>query len=422
MKNLFTFCFVFCFLLVSVSSRAQTDTAQKQVPGRRNSPLQQEKPYVILISADGFRHDYAEKHGALFLQQIGREYSRAAYLLPSFPTLTFPNHYTLATGLYPSHHGLVDNRFYDRSQNKQYSMSNPAAVREPSWYGGTPLWVLAEQQQLLSASFYWVGTEAPIAGTLPTYYYHYNEKISIQERIQTVINWLELPPEIRPHFISFYFPEVDHAGHDYGPDAPQTGAAVRFVDSALHQLTAAVKQTGLDVNFVFVADHGMTKVDTSHPILEPAIDSSKAVVVSGGEMVQIYVKNKADIGPMYDSLRRAAKGYRVMLKKDIPRRLHYGEKDDRWNRIGDILLLSEAPYVFGRPGAKIKAGAHGFDPYAVPDMRTVFYAWGPDFQKGKLVPAAKNVDVYPVVASLLGLRYPSIDGSKKLAKKVLLKK
>lgn len=421
MKNLFTFCFVFALLLVSVCLKAQTDTAQKQVTGRRNSPLQQEKPYVILISADGFRYDYAEKHGAQFLQQMGREYSRAAYLLPSFPSLTFPNHYTLATGLYPSHHGLVDNRFYDRAQNKQYSMSNPATVRNASWYGGTPLWVLAEQQQLLSASFYWVGTEAPIAETLPTYYYHYNEKIPIDQRIQTVVNWLQLPPEVRPHFISFYFPEVDHAGHDFGPDAPQTGAAVRFVDSALRQLTEAVGKTGLDVNFVFVADHGMTKVDTSHPVLMPAIDSSKAVVVSGGEIVQIYVKNKADIKPMYDSLRQGANGYRVMLKTNMPKRLHYGKKDDQWNRIGDILLLSEAPHVFGRPGAKIKPGAHGYDPYAVPDMRTIFYAWGPAFKKGKFVSGTTNVDVYPVVASLLGLRYGAIDGSKKLAKKVLRK-
>lgn len=410
------------FILFSPVLKAQVDTTQKIIQGRKNSPQQQQKPYVILISADGFRHDYAEKHGAVYLQALGEQYVKAKYLMPSYPSLTFPNHYTLVTGLYPSHHGLVDNQFYDRGMEEVYTMSKAEKVRSGKWYGGTPLWVLAEQQQMLSASFYWVGTEAPIQGVLPTYYYYYNEKIPISKRIETVVNWLQLPEEKRPHLISFYFPEVDHSGHSFGPDAAETGEAVRKVDTAIYHLTEAVKKTGLPVNFIFVADHGMTKVDTTHPLRVPFIDTSKAVVVSGSELVQIYVKEKTDIEPLYQQLKNSAKEYSVFLKNEIPSRLHYNKEDDVMNRIGDIVLIPDWPFVFLAPGKKPKVGAHGFDPFKVPDMQAVFYAWGPALKNNKSVGAVKNVDVFPVITELLGLKHPGkIDGTRKLARKILKK-
>ena len=409
-------------VLFSVLSFAQADTSQKRTEGRRNSPQQQKKPYVILISIDGFRYNYAQKHKAVHLQQYSRENIQAAYLLPSFPSLTFPNHYTLVTGLYPSHHGVVDNQFYDRRRKEHYSMSNSATVQQGSWYGGLPLWVLAEQQQMLSASFYWVGSEAPIQGVLPTYYYQYNEEIQIEQRIQTVVDWLHLPEDRRPHLITFYFPEVDHAGHDFGPDALRTGAAVRQVDTAIYRLSEAVKRTGLDVNFIVVADHGMTPIDTTYRLQVPPIDTSTATVVWGGELVHAYVKNKKDIPSLLTLLKKDAKGYSVVLKKKMPKRLYYRGKDDVYDRIGDILLISHAPYVFTSHGSKPDPGAHGFDPYTVPDMRTIFYAWGPAFKKGRQLPAFKNVDVFPLVAKILGLRYQHrIDGSLKTAKKALQK-
>jgi len=416
MKNFLVFVFTF-FCLVSA---AQTDTTQKIIAGRRNAPAQQKKPYLIMISVDGFRHDYAEKHDALFLQKIGRENVKANYLLPSYPSLTFPNHYTLATGLYPSHHGLVDNHFYEPSSAESYSMNRREKVEKGKWYGGTPLWVLAEQQGLLSASFYWVGTEAPIQGILPSYYYHYNEKIPIDQRIQTVVDWLRLPEDLRPHFISFYFPEVDHAGHDYGPNATKTGLAVRFVDSAIQKLTAAVATTGLEVNFILTADHGMTEVDTVNRVLLPALDTNVAKMVWGGELAHIYVKNKNALPALYQQLKQNANGYEVLLKNETPKRWRYRQEDDLYNRIGDILLVPYWPRVFSSAGRRIKPGAHGFDPYAVEDMRTVFYAWGPAFQEQKSVGHFPNVDVYPVAAQLLGLPYShAIDGKKKLSRKVL---
>ena len=194
---------IFSFYL---SAGAQPDTTQQVVSGRRNSAAQQHKPYLILISVDGFRNDYPEKFNAVHLKQLSAAGVRADYMIPSFPSLTFPNHYTIVTGMYPSHHGLVSNSFFDRERMQRYGMRDVAKVLDGYYYGGTPLWVLAEQQQMLSASFYWVGSEADIQNTRPTYYYRYNEAIPIDRRIQSVVNWLQLPEDQRPHLIAFYFP------------------------------------------------------------------------------------------------------------------------------------------------------------------------------------------------------------------------
>lgn len=413
--------FLVFVLVCGITLRAQ-DTTQKITAGRQNSAVQQQKPYVILISADGFRYDYAVKHGAPNLLALSQQGVSAEYMLPSYPSLTFPNHYSIVTGLYPSHHGLVDNQFYDRSSDEVYTMSNHARVRNGKWYGGTPLWVLAEQQQMLSASFYWPGSEAAIKGTRPTYYFHYNTKIPIDRRIQQVVDWLQLPSEIRPHFISFYFPEVDHEGHTHGPDAPQTKEAVHFVDSAIGKLTEAVKKTGLDVNFIFVADHGMARVDTSRPVIIPNIDTTKAVATWGGELMEIYVKNKKDIAAMYRALKQNADGYTVWLKDSMPAHLHFSKKDDVMNRMGDILLMVEPRRVFIAPGGKPKVGAHGYDPSVVHEMRTVFYAWGPAFKKEKVVAPFTNVNVYPVIAAILGLTYHhAIDGTRQVAEEILIR-
>lgn len=374
-----------------------------------------------MISADGFRFDYAEKYKAQTLLALSKQGIRAASMIPSYPSLTFPNHYTLVTGLYPSHHGLVNNYFYSPLRKQSYSMHDDATVTDGSWYGGTPLWVLAEQQQMLAASFYWVGSETDIRGILPTYYYKYNEAIPIDRRIQVVINWLQLPPEHRPHFITFYFSRTDHDGHDYGPDSPQTGEAVRWVDSAIQKLTDAVKTTGLAVNFIFVADHGMTRVDTDHGIpLPAAADTNLFIIPRGAELIELYAKKEKDIIPAYNKLKKQENGFTAWLKKDMPKHLHYGTKDDTMNRIGDILLIPTWPKVFKLGKNNPKPGAHGFDPLLVKDMHAVFYAWGPAFKSNLQIPSFKNTDVYPVVAKILGLNYTEkIDGTIQLADRIL---
>lgn len=410
------FC-LFCSYLLS----AQTDTVQKIVEGRRNSIEQQKKPYVILISGDGFRYDYAEKYEAKTLLALSRQGVRATSMIPSYPTLTFPNHYTIVTGLYPSHHGLVNNYFYDPERKDIYSMRDPKTVQDGSWYGGTPLWVLAEQQQMLTASFYWVGSEANIKGILPTYYYRYNELIPIDRRIQIVIDWLKLPPDKRPHLITFYFPQVDHEGHSYGPDAPQTAEAVRWLDSSIQKLTDAVKLTGLPVNFIFVSDHGMTKIDSDHPLSMPTVvDTTKFIIPRGAELIELYAKNKADINTTYAKLKKEEKGFTAYLKTNMPARLHYGAGDDLRNRIGDILLIPLWPQTFNFSNHKPNPGAHGYDPSLVKDMHASFYAWGPAFKNNLKIPSFENVNIYPVVTKILGLKYQDkIDGTTELAKKIL---
>jgi predicted AlkP superfamily pyrophosphatase or phosphodiesterase len=422
MKNYLAF---LLFLLVSSTAFCQVDTTQKIIPGRENSPEQENKPYVILISADGFRYDYAQLYNAKHLQALSNSGVKAESMLPSYPSVTFPNHYSIVTGLYPSHEGLVNNSFYDVTTKSFFSYKSKTA-NDALWYnGGTPLWVLAEQQKMLSASFYWVGSEAPVKGIRPTYYYRYNEKIDIQQRIQTVVNWLSLPAAKRPHLITFYFPQVDHEGHKHGPNSPEVAEAVHFIDSSVYALTQAVKATGLNVNFIFVSDHGMTKADIDNPIPMPAgVDTSKFIVSGDGLLVELYAKNPAYIKDTYQKLLDGmTTDYAVYLKTNVPAKLHYGAKDDWQNRIGDILLIPNWPKVFNLYNNKFTTiGWHGYDATVVKDMHATFYAWGPAFKSNLTIPTFENVDVFPVITQLLGLSNANkIDGTDKVAKEILAK-
>ncbi|MDB5192061.1 MAG: alkaline phosphatase family protein [Segetibacter sp.] len=411
----------FLFFLSATYCFAQDDTTQYIVPNRYNSEEQQKKPYVILISVDGFRYDYAQKFNAVNILKLAKNGVAAKSMTPSFPSLTFPNHYTIVTGEYPSQHGLTSNRFYDRVRKQRYSMSNKENVHDGSWYGGVPLWVLAEQQHMLSASFYWVGAEADIKGVRPTYYYNYSEKIPIEKRVEVFKEWLTLPAEKRPHLICFYFPEVDHAGHDFGPDSKENENAVLLVDSAIAKLQAAAASTGLNVNFVLVADHGMLKVNKANPLQLPAgVDTSKFIISTDQLPLALYAKDQKDILPTYRLLKQHEKNFTAYLKKDIPKRWHYNKKSDKLNRIGDIVIVSDPPYVFNIFNRRISTGWHGFDPTRVKEMGAIFYAWGPAFKQGLSFPTFDNIHVYPMVANLLGLNYNhTINGKARVLKKIL---
>lgn len=405
-------------LCISITGIAQ-DTTQQIVAGRKNSPEQEKKPYVIVISADGFRYDYAERYQAENIQRLSNSGVRAASMIPSFPSLTIPNHYTLATGLYPAHHGIVNNYFYDRKKDARFAVNDTNSVRDGSWYGGVPLWVLAEQQQMLSACFYWAGSEAPVQGMLPTYRYNYNNKIPMDRRIQAVKDWLTLPDSVRPHLIMFYIVEPDYSGHMYGPESPQTGAAVKMVDSAMAKLTAVVAETGLPVNFVFLSDHGMSAVDHQHPLTLPAdIDPEKLIIPASGTMLTVYPKDTADITSTYEIFKKNELHYKTYLSSDMPSHLHFNDKEDRMHRIADILLIAELPYVFSF--GKTNAGYHGYDPAGVKDMHAFFSAWGPGFKRGRRIGTFESVHVYPMVAELLKLRISEpVDGKRKVLRRIL---
>lgn len=385
------------------------------VSGRANSAAQEKKPYVIFISADGFRYDLADKWHATNLLALRDKGVAAKSMTPTYPSVTFPNHYSLATGLYASHHGLVDNSFYDEKTGRSYKISDRAAVRDSAYYGGTPIWVLAEQQKMLSACFFWVGSEAPIQGIYSTYYYYFSNKINIEARLKAVKDWLMLPEETRPHLILFYMPEVDHAEHLYGVDSKQAEEAVHFVDDAIGRMTKMVDSLHLPVNYVFVADHGMAAVDTTQGIrLSATIDTGKFVVAGGETMLHLYAKDIKDVDEMYQALKRNAMDYDVFLPGETPGRWHYTHSDDWHRRIGDILLVARYPKVFNRGGNRIIPGMHGFD-NAMPQMGATFYAWGPAFKQHLTIPSFENVNVYPLIAKILGLTVPEdIDGSIKV--------
>src|SRR5699024_8218269 len=248
-------------------SFAQTEKDEIVIPNRENTENQQEKPYVILISVDGFRDDYFEKYNPEFLNEIKSKGVFAEKMIPAFPSVTFPNHYTLVTGMIPPHHGLVSNNMYDREKDEYYSIRNKEAVQNPDWYDGFPLWSLAESQNMLTACYYWPGSEAPIKGFPPTYYFPYSERKTVEKRIAKIVDWLKLPTEKRRQFITFYMPDVDQAGHRFGPDALETEFAVKYADATLQKLVEEVEKTDLPVNFIFVSVHGMTTVDVEKPII-----------------------------------------------------------------------------------------------------------------------------------------------------------
>lgn len=408
------------WLLWPVFVLAQTDTAQYTTPGRTNSTEQQQKPYVILISADGFRYDLADKYNATELIRLREKGAAAKAMIPSYPSLTFPNHYTLVTGLYPSHHGLVDNAFYDKQRKQTYRLGVREAVEDGTWYGGTPLWVLAEQQQLISASFYWVGSEAAIKGVRPTYYYRYNEKIPIDERIRVVKNWLMLPEDRRPHLITFYFPEVDHEEHMYGPESKEAAEAVHFIDQSVAKMVRMTDSLGLPVNYVFVSDHGMIRVDTTNSIpLPKEIDTTHFKVPWGDALLHLYATKKKYVRPTYNALKKNATDFDVYLPGETPSYWHYTAKDDRYNRIGNMILVPRLPKVFNINRRRISPGKHGFD-NALPEMRATFYAWGPAIKEGVKIEMFENVHVYPLVAKILGLNVTEkIDGELSVLQPIL---
>lgn len=403
---------------------SQADTVQYRVSGRKNTPENSTKPYVILISADGFRHDYARKYNAVNLLKLAEKGVVSKGMIPSYPTNTFPNHYTLVTGMYPSTHGLIDNSFYDPHRDETYNMGSWATVADSSWYGGLPLWGLAEKNGMVSASLFWVASGTRAGGFQPSYYYQYHSEFSNDRKVEIVKEWLQLPEEVRPHLITLYFPETDSQGHYYGPDSKETETAVLEIDRTVGKLTEEVEKLGLPVNFLFLADHGMILSDVDNPMKIPELVNNRRFVVTNSfSLVRIYALNPEQVKPTYRQLRKEKnKGYKVYLTHRFPKRLHF--RTNAHDRLGDILLVPHAPKVFAAvPAPKRKyPGAHGYDPRKVPDMNAVFQAWGPAFKPAQTIGTFENIHVYPLVAKILGLPVThAIDGKEKVLEKILNK-
>ncbi len=376
-----------------------------------NSAAAQNAHYVVLVSLDGFRWDYAKRDGATHLLALGKKGVWAPEgMIPSYPSLTFPNHFTIVTGLYPEHHGLVANSFYDETKQARYAINDPQAVTDGSWYAGLPIWSLAESQGMRSACFFWPGSEAKIAGYLPTYYLHFDNKIDDTARIEQVLAWLRLPAEERPHFITLYYNEPDHEGHEFGPDAPETKAAVLKVDALVGKLETGLDAIGLPIDLVVVSDHGMVKEQGGWITLDQFAD------LTGFETdgALLYGKTEEDRARVYNQLKKASSQFMVFRRKNVPAGLNYSQNA----REGDPVVVATGPYAIrahaptdGKPDHAPNAGMHGLDPRRMPEMKASFFAAGPDIVHGRTVLPFENVNLYPWLAHMLGLTAPKSDGS-----------
>ena len=380
---------------------------------------QKEKSYVVLISIDGFRHDYAERYNAVNLLKIAQEGTSASSLIPCYPSKTFPNHYSIITGMYPENHGIVDNYFYDPKRNGYYMANQVETVKEGSWYGGTPLWSLANQQELKSATFFWIGSEAEINGHRPTYYKDYDPNLEEEETVNQITNWLKLPKEERPRFICAYFSLVDDAGHDYGVDSPELKEAVKKIDLNIGDLKTKLSELDLPINLVIVSDHGMTNTNYKEPIyFEDIINLSNIHHIYRDSHMMIYEPNDSLMNTMYDTLKSYENDRFITYKKeDIPSEYHYQIND----RIGDLLLVANPPYIFSPKDEDNGKGTHGFDPIHE-EMHGVFYAVGTDIKNNLKINSFKNIHIYPMIADILDLSYETldIDGKHEVLKPILI--
>ena len=405
------------FLLVGVLGTAMC-LAQDVAPVKHeanalNSKRAEKAHYVVMVSLDGFRWDYAEKWGAPHLLAMAKAGASAPEgMLPSYPSLTFPNHYTMVTGLYPEHHGIVDNAFLDPARNDaEYYYKDHAKNSDGSWYGGVPLWSLAEQQGMRSASMYWVGSEAEIAGKRPSYWVPFDDNFNDEKRIDQVMQWLGLPEAERPHMITLYYSNVDHAGHTFGPDAPETGAAVKHVDAMIGELQEKIKASGVPVDLIVVSDHGMIAFkDRNFVALDKMVDLQGVPEVGD----HLYPKTEAEKEKIFEELKaKNDPRFAVYRLKDVPAQLHY----DGNAREGDPVIepLEAVPVTVHAKTDETKSkGDHGWDPRVMPDMKAIFYAEGPDVKPGVKVETFENVNLYDFVAGLLGLKVGKNDGDKKV--------
>jgi predicted AlkP superfamily pyrophosphatase or phosphodiesterase len=378
-----------------------------------------DKPYVVVVSFDGFRANYLDRIEAPNFRRVIEAGVRAEGLVPVFPSKTFPNHYSIATGMYAENHGLIDNSFYDPVFDATYRLGDTLTVRDARWYGGEPIWVTAERQGMVAGAFFFVGSEAAVSGVSPTLVRNYDGSIPNSTRVATVLEWLRRPAVERPHLVMLYFSDVDDAGHRFGPESAEVEAAVGRVDTALGQLLDGIAALPIaeQVHLVLVSDHGMSAQDTARvEYLDEMVDLDGVRSINAGPYTTLWVGDSARADGIRDALNAGLENARAYRRYEIPERFRYRESD----RAGDLLVLAEPGYqVLRRGGRPYSGGAHGYDPDSE-TMHGIFYAMGPQVRAGITIPAFENVHVYPLVAHLLGLvPNPAADGRLDVLRPIL---
>lgn len=376
---------------------------------------------LILISIDGFRWDYLQRHDAPTLKALAAGGVHATRLTPSYPSKTFPNHYTLVTGLYPQNHGIVANWFYDPADNAKFDMSKI----EPRWWNqGEPVWITAEKQGVRSGCFFWPGSETELQGRRPSLFKPFDKKLKATERVDGLLAWLALPPEQRPKLATLYFDIVDDMGHRFGPLAPETAAAVKEADDAVARLLAGLERLGLrtGANLVIVSDHGMSEITPEQTVfLEDLMDISQVRVEATGPYGGVRPKEGVDVDRLIAGIRaKAPPQIQVYRREEMPPRLHYS----RGPRVPPILLLADDHWQVEERGrwslswARNSKGTHGWDP-ATTNMGALFIANGPAFKRRVEIPDVANIHVYNLLCAVLGVTPAQNDGDQRLVEAAL---
>ncbi len=377
------------------------------------SPAQVNK-YVILISFDGFRWDYANRGLSPNLEKMKAEGVSALSLRPAFPSKTFPNHYSIITGMYPENHGIIANNFENPFTGETYGMSDTISTRDPKWYLGEAFWETAERNGIITASYFWPGSELNDKSRRPSYFKHYKHDTPYEERVDAVLNWLSLPMEERPNFITLYFHDTDSYGHRFGPDSEEIKSSIARLDSILGRLRQGLKSINLfdSTNVIVVSDHGMTNVKKGQNInIEKLLDEYKFEYSGEGPLMMVYPQSEQK-DKIYQRLLAGQNHYKVYLKENIPDSYNFSKHPF----ISDIILISDPGWnlVDTRTENKLmnytSLGNHGWDKDFL-DMHGIFIASGPDFKINYPTGTLWNIDIYPLLCKIFNIEPRSnIDG------------
>lgn len=363
-------------------------------------------PYLILISIDGFRFDYLDRFPSPALQRIAANGIRAESLRPVWPTLTFPNHYSIATGLYPAEHGIIANDFMNEQRDGWYHYKERGTVQDGRWYHGEPIWVAAERAGIGSAAFYFVGTEAPVDGISPSDWRPFDASVPGDVRIEQALAWLELPAELRPHVITLYFEHVDATSHYYGPATPQTVAAIRRVDHWIGELLDGIDASPLAgrITVAVVSDHGQGVYRKDEPlILSDFMSLDNMEIIDSGPVSLLYLADRSpqQTRTIRDAINARWQHGRAWLPQDAPAAWHIENSP----QMADIVLQAEPGYAVlshrDRLG-KMNKGDHGWAPESR-DMHGIFLASGPGLPQGQTIGTIDAVDIYPLLLRQVGL-------------------
>lgn len=371
---------------------------------------------VVLISIDGFSWEYLEKkYYPTPIMDNFRKKGVTAKLHPQFPTKTFPNHYSIITGLIPEAHGIVGNVFYDSKMDKTFTFTDPVGSKDPRWWLGDPLWNVANRSGLITASYFWPGSEPFIGGLRPNYVKEYNSSVPAIKRVEQVLSWLDLPSSRRPSFITMYFSDVDTAGHRHGPDNINVASAVSEIDQSLGTLFYGIsaRQNVLDIQTVVVSDHGMHAI-SGGILLDQYLTPRQLALCRMPDLhtpsVNVFVADE-NVKEIYDALKSLQHG-KAYLKADIPAHLHFNNSD----RIAPIFIIADLGYlitisdVWAHYPALLTGGSHGWDPINS-NMTGIFLAQGSSFQASTTVKEFQNVEVYNLLAKVLGITPPPNNGT-----------